>query len=357
MKLKNYVLLSLLLVFVILCSGSVLAVELTPRALGMGGAFTAVANDLSSVIYNPAGLNQSGLLGFQLNMGLMTDDLGKMNELFNMQEEIEENPLDVDFIDGASLDTQLLLGANLKSYSLAADMNTRFETTIEGLMNKLDITNSTEGIISFGSELTSPPFELGALSYGINLKLLRTDIVDIDFSDANMWKSTAAGSGFGVDAGILAKFSDILTVGAQIKNILANEYTVSGETVLSEMHIDEWVEVGTSSYTDTITPERVMRAGFALQVPVINATLAADIDNLPIFTNNNKEEVIHIGIEKNLFFNGLSLRAGTFNENGMVNYTFGLGLNLALFHLDAAVAMDEEVDDSFRGALAAGFKF
>ena len=64
---KIYTLISVLIISAQLFAGGFQINEHGARAMGMGGAFTAVANDASAIYWNPAGLTQ--LTGTQLMLG------------------------------------------------------------------------------------------------------------------------------------------------------------------------------------------------------------------------------------------------------------------------------------------------
>src|SRR6056297_863455 len=67
---------------------------MTAKAFSMGGAFTGVADDVGAVLFNPAGLTQSGIVGFQGNAGVSGVDqfnnYTKLAELLN-EEDIDSN--------------------------------------------------------------------------------------------------------------------------------------------------------------------------------------------------------------------------------------------------------------------------
>ncbi len=371
------------LVFLLL-SGSVGiagASDMTAKAYGMGGAFTGIADDLTSVLYNPAGLSQSGFLGLQINFGMATPSYSDFEKLMEIPdymanyEDYTDEELQDKFPEDLHIDGQALVGANLKSFGVALNLDNSFEVDSEGTSVWMKNNATTETMVSFGKKLNSPPLNLGAFSYGFNLKMLRTDYggYEVDTpSDAEIlggsypWTATttAQGSGFGLDVGVLAKVSDRVTLGAQVRNLWAEDYTISGKKEISEYQpspdLDNmsWVEMPDEDFTATVSPARVMRVGASFEVPVINATLAADIDNFPLLTNNGEDMVYHLGLEKNLLFNGLSLRAGTFSQQeGSQVYTLGVGFNLYKFHVDMAAASDDGFEDNMSTVMSANMKF
>ena len=64
---KIYTLISVLIISAQLFAGGFQINEHGAKAMGMGGAFTAVANDASAIYWNPAGLTQ--MTGTQFMLG------------------------------------------------------------------------------------------------------------------------------------------------------------------------------------------------------------------------------------------------------------------------------------------------
>ncbi len=58
-----------------------MSAEALARPYGMGGAFTAVSDDPSALVFNPAGLYQSGRVGFLASGGLVADDVFQYGKL------------------------------------------------------------------------------------------------------------------------------------------------------------------------------------------------------------------------------------------------------------------------------------
>ena len=52
------------------------------RAIGLGGAFTATANDVTSLLYNPAGLSFVESTSAQLSTSLYGIERGSLEEFF-----------------------------------------------------------------------------------------------------------------------------------------------------------------------------------------------------------------------------------------------------------------------------------
>src|SRR6056297_2871602 len=56
---------------------------MTAKAFSMGGSFTGVADDVGAVLFNPAGLTQSGIVGLQGSAGVSDVDTGELGEVMD----------------------------------------------------------------------------------------------------------------------------------------------------------------------------------------------------------------------------------------------------------------------------------
>lgn len=363
---QNVILFMLFLVFLLGLTGQTLAIDMTARSLGMGGAFTGVADDLSTLLYNPAGLSQSKWGGLRLDAAFMTDGFDKLKDAleaygnvgadgFNEQALIDAIPANL------GLEGQVFGAVNIKSLGLGFNNRTTTDFGRENSTSaQVSAKNISEGIVGFSYQLLAPPLEIASLALGANLKLLRAKTIDyaIDSSKGHLVEKTASGSGFDLDLGVLAKVTPLVNVGVQLKNVLSSEYDLAGSTVVKTHDGSQWNVETNTDFSTKIKNERVMRVGAAVFVPVLNLTVAADLDNFPLLTEGEREQVLHLGVEKDILFNGLSLRAGTFNQGKDSRYyTVGLGLNITKLHLDLALGSDDGFDGNINGALAARIKF
>ncbi len=373
---KKLAVMGIIMLFMFTLVGTAGATNVTARAYGMGGAFTGVADDMSSVIYNPAGLSRSGFLGLQANLGLTTPSLDEFEDLRDLIDYMGDADFDSDdpidtadtvddvfakFPEKIQIDGQLFAGLNMVSLGAALNIQNNFVTARDETSAWVQNTATSEGIVSVGKEFLTLPGG-GPLIVGTNFKYMRTDFAKYEVDTVNSQTSTivADGSGMGLDVGVLAELSDTLQVGAMVKNLWAQEYTLSGdETVYTFDEVSgDWTEQPETVYERTETPGSVMRVGASLKIPSVNATIAADIDNFPVLTDNDQDMIVHLGMEKNLLWNGVTLRAGTYNQtDGPRVYTAGVGLNLWKFHIDAAAGFEDGFDQVNGGVISANMKF
>jgi len=329
---------------------------MTAKAFSMGGAFTAVADDVGAVLFNPAGLTQSGIVGFQGNAGVSGVD--QFNNYTKLAELLDEE--DIDINDAKEIETkfstlmdssvgmQAFAGANLKSVALSGNIKSDY-TIKEGTNNDEKVfenNNDISAIISYGSKLASTPADITSLAYGFNIKMTQHNYIKYDYNiskNETTNEIVAKGNSIDLDFGVLAKMTDVLKVGAQIENLYSSGYDLeeNGNMVKSD-----------------IMPKRNMIIGASFEIPVIGTTLAADLENIgPV--SESDEMIYHLGVQQNLFLNLISLRAGTYGPeiNGDDStYTAGIGINLTKLHLDAAVGTDKS-GDNMSGMVSGRFKF
>lgn len=361
-----------LAIMLIMVTGSAAAYNFSARSFGMGGAFTGLADDVSAVLYNPAGVNQSGLVGLKATGGLSTTDYSKFSDVMDIEGHMDDDSMNYDklykeFPDGADLQGQGFIGLNLKSLALSTNVENHFSLSKDSTTASITNDAMVEGALTMGNKILTPPMNIGAISYGANLKMikLRYDEYSVDKDKTNPQKTeiTANGDSYGLDVGLLAKITDMVTLGAQVDNLWVDDYKLEGTEKNYKYNQDPnnpgWKEPTSSSYTEKGDRlKRTMRVGASVQIPVLAATVAADIDNFPLFTEGDRDMIYHLGIEKNILFNGISLRAGTYTDPDDDNfYTAGIGLNLWKIHMDLGVGSNDGFNDSITGVLSGNIKF
>ena len=343
---------------------------MTAKAYSMGGAFTGVADDVGAVLFNPAGLTQSGIVGFQSNIGVSNIETSELSNVIDFANKISSDidyentdKLAESFPDNISLNAQAFAGANLKSVALSANMNSSFDSYKENGNNTLENNNDISAIISYGAKLASPPGEIASLAYGFNIKMTQHNYNEYDFDGSDIMQIDAEGNSIDLDFGVLAKVTDIFKVGAQIENLYSSGYDLEGNKTLSSYDpaAGEWNEIETKSYNKTDAEiKRNLRVGASVEVPIVGTTVAADLENITSLSQT-EGTVYHLGLQQNLILNLISVRAGTYGPFDDINgdntmYTAGLGINLTKLHLDAAIGADKTVDN-LSGMISGRFKF
>ncbi len=254
------------------------------RVLGMGGAFAGLADDIYSLIYNPAGL--ANVKGIKINVNYQpefgVDDVSKMNFLASMN--------------------LGLFTAGLNFYQLGQDGGLKMQK------------------IGFGAGMALKGFKLGPISnlkvgLGVNLYMLSVDGYfpnpAEDFSDNPM--AISGGIGF-----LFNLFTDKLSVGGYWNNISAP----------------------TISFFDDSPEHDTIKADFRLGGSyLVNKYFRLSADYVfRNYENALSADGVFAGAEI-YFYDVVMLRFG-FDEGKM---TVGMGVKSSIFDFNAAVRVEENL--------------
>ena len=253
------------------------------RALAMGGAFVAVADDATAVCWNPAGLAQ--LADTRLT-GMSTDLYGMGN-------------------------THQYVGAVTSFANLGIGLGWE-RAAIDG-----QVTDGTGGL---GSSFTwTEQAIVGSLA---------TNVMNIAMAGANVKYYMAdsqqgnTGSGFGFDLGLMVSLGDMFVIGV-------NAMDLAGSNI-------DW----DSGTTNTITG--MYKAGLAMNLADDMLTLAADVDFAGTALGST-----HVGVEFNvideLALRGGVVLKDNFQE---YYFTVGAGINVAGLYVDAAYILEETLGNT-----------
>ncbi len=362
---KRYILFIFIICFVFTANLSVSALDLTARSLGMGGTFTGIADEVNTVIYNPAGITQAGSLGFNINGGVQVSEWNQYSELIEKVENIDKDLQNNDiadlyysFPDETTIRGQLFLGGNVNNFAISH----KTEKNIVNVNNKLKVEDTSKNILTYGREVLTPYGDLGALSYGLNLKFLDNEIVNYNFDineenngEDQLTKIETSGRGIGVDTGLLLKLTDLVQVGMQIRDIYTPDYRAVQKKYNYNIDDSQWYE--TEEETKIIPTDPELRAGASVEIPLLNARIAGDIDNFTSVFNNNQKTVYHLGFEKHILLRALTLRGGYIDNSENQYYTAGLGVNLYTLEVNTALAADNSFQDDYMFVLSGKMQF
>lgn len=309
------------------------------RPLGMGGAFTAVANDHNSIFYNAAGLAQAKSFG-----------LGILDPYIS----VSENSLDLidDFGDADTDDTEEVndllrkyVGEN-NNIKVAADFYTGFKVKDYGVMIAAIAQSDTDvsihnpvwpearirstadygAIIGAGTEIPA----VKGLKVGAALKLIQRESLDkvytaIDIADSEDFgdkieDDMESGTGVALDIGVLYSVSGVPFTDLDL--------AFTGQNI-PEMDFGD-AEDAKTQYN--------VGAAFRQKFGILELTEAIDYmditDNLA--GDDSMEKKLHLGIEAKIPV--LSVRAGL-NQG---YYTAGATLDFGVLRFDVA-SFGEEV--------------
>lgn len=277
-------------------AGQVLKIGVGPRALGMGGAFTANYSDITSIYWNPAGLN-----GMQMN-----------EAFFNHVDWIEDVAFDFGAIaiKAGEFGTIGVFAGALST----GDMMVRTIEKPEGTGELFNFSNLVVGL-TYARNLTEN------FSIGFNVKYL----------NESLWHMSA--NGFAMDVGTLYKIPVLneLRLGASISNFGTkmrlegrdNLYVIqsgagSGNLIKSNIELDQF---------DLPLTFRFGLAADLVKISTSRLTVGADAVH-----PNDHSEYINTGAEYS-WNEIIFLRGGyksLFEENTEQGLTLGFGINYRL---------------------------
>lgn len=175
------------------------ALDLGARAMGMGGAFTGLADDVNAIVVNPAGLTsinrESSLIATRLSNYRQSSLIGGV-EVTNIGNFGIAYSSSTDQAAIGNLDFSQFYSENIVSYS------------------------SQIVYLSYANELNKAmtvPNSLGVLSYGVNVKLSSRK-----FNSAQ-GLAQDAGSNVDVDLATMFKPNGNLSLGMAVQNMMSSE--------------------------------------------------------------------------------------------------------------------------------------
>lgn len=274
-----------------------LKIGVGPRAIGMGGAFTASANDVNAMYWNPAGLSR----------------MNSMEAYFNHVDWILDVKMDYAAfaMEVADLGT---LGAFVSVLSMD-DMPVRTLQQPEGTGELFSAGSFVIGL-SFARNLTDE------FSIGFNAKYVREHI----------WNESAKTIAIDVGTQYVIPFLNEFRLGASISNF-GPKMKMEGRDIIqtTTVGVGEGNLINTNLQLDEFEMPLLFRIGVAvdaIKTSDSRLTIAADA----IHPNDNSEYV-NAGLEytwNETFF----LRGGyksIFEAQGEQGFTFGAGINYRIF--------------------------
>ncbi len=289
----------LLLAIVVFCVKTEAAFQDTywgVRALGMGGAFAAVADDANTPLYNIAGIanmsqQEITLMGSRLFAGIEGVEIGA--NYLGYVRPIGE-----------------MYGAVSFAWSSLSTPGLRREDSFS-----LGYARGINDVICLDVETVS-------LSIGVNMKYLVQE-TKFDEEDNDLSRSRGA---FTADIGILAWFSNGIGIG------YSSKYLVPADIGYEEKDEVKNVNVIGLSYFDEELPY--------IKIPYF--TVATDV----IFRDN--EATIRVGLESCFFNKKLAIRLGGREEAYDIGFGYEFSfLNESKLSIDYAFEMPVKVEESY----------
>jgi Uncharacterised protein family (UPF0164) len=291
-------------------AGEFMALGVGGRPLGMGGAFVAVANDVTAGYYNPAGLAnlnypQISLMHSEQFGSLVNYDYGAVGIPFgtDMSFGLSVMRLGVDGIPDTrnALEDGRNPGVTIQDPSFINDQYARLDYS--------KITEFSDQDWAF--YLTFAKRQSESFYWGVNVKLIRRDIAEF------------SANGIGLDVGALyTPFQDFF-LGANIQDVTTT--------------IVAW----STGRTELVSP--TMKLGASYAIDFLGGKFTPDVDLDVRFENRQFASYFHIGpvsfdshagLEFN-YKNIFSIRGG---YNDVKQFTIGAGIKLPKLNIDYSFA-------------------
>lgn len=318
---------------------------------GLGGAYSALGDDIAAIYYNPASLKPPLLFEGGIFTGLYADQVSfdALTRLGGMFTGFDAEDFDPEFLDEIVEPQRLRvygLGGvqfNIPTLSLSPALAFISEHALDFDSGVLNYTARDSLVLNARYTVLSPPLDLMSFTVGGNVKVLsgaiqRFSVVEdleeiVDSGLAVQQEDLDSGSGFGLDVGLLVKATDLLTVGISVRDLV---------------HSFTWDEGDVEEVSMTL------RGGAAVTVPLLAITFTGDVEN---FSHQDERlNRIHMGVEKGMLLNTLIFRGGAYSQPQLdtdeMVYSAGLGLNLRAVKANLSLLSQGLVD--FKGVSFSG---
>jgi hypothetical protein len=285
-------------------AGEFMALGVGGRALGMGGAFVAVANDVTSGYYNPAGLANINYP----QLSLMHSE--QFGDLVNYDYGAVAIPYSTDMSFGLSV---MRLGVD----GIPDTRNALYDANGDGIVDinedRLDYSRITEfSNQDWAFYLTFAKRQSENFYWGINAKIIRRDLAEF------------SATGIGFDVGAYYMPIENLSLGANLQD--ATTTLIAWSTGRNEL-VSPTLKVGGAYKFVEILGGYIMPA-LDLDIRFENRQFASNFNVGPVSFD------MHAGFEYN-FKNIVSVRAG-FND--VKQFTVGAGVKLPKLNIDYSFA-------------------
>jgi hypothetical protein len=305
-------------------AGEFMAIGVGARALGMGGAYVAVANDVTSAYYNPAGLAHINYPQISL-----------------MHAEQFGNLVNYDYAGFAlPFGTDMSFGISAMRLAVDGIPDTRDALVIRNTQTRLyDINDPRAGINpelvkEFSDQdwafyLTFAKRHSDDFYYGASVKIIKRDIAEF-----GAW-------GIGFDVGALYSPVENLFLGANLQDITTT--LIAWDTGRNEL-VSPTAKIGASYMVEFLGGKLTPALDFDVRFE--NRRFASNFNLGPVSFD------MHAGLEYN-FKNLFAVRAG---YNDVKQFTLGAGIKLPKLNIDYSFArfnysQNERLDDTHRISL------
>lgn len=285
-------------------AGEFMALGVGGRALGMGGAFVAVANDVTSGYYNPAGLANTNYPQFSL---MHSEQYGN---LVNYDYGAVVIPYSTDMSFGLSV---IRLGVD----GIPDTRNALYDANGDGIIDINDDRLDYSLITEFSNQdwafyLTFAKRQSENFYWGVNAKIIRRDLAEY------------GATGIGFDVGAYYAPMENLFLGANLQD--ATTTLIAWSTGRNEL-VSPTLKVGGAYKFVEILGGYIMPA-LDFDIRFENRRFASNFNIGPVSFD------MHAGFEYN-FKNIIAVRAG---YNDVKQFTIGAGVKLPKLNIDYSFA-------------------
>jgi hypothetical protein len=348
------------------------------RALGMGGAYVAAADDSLSAYWNPAGVSFFQRYDLSYSYGILAQQEGKpineINDLIELGIDLSKDSFDEAALSSAVglLESLSQQGVNINGQMQMGFFSTGGAWGASLLEWKASLIKPVADLVNIDSDIISPhsiknnnshldiqgikareyifslsyPLFVSQLMLGVNIKYMQLkkyentlplfNGFDESVSARNLIKDSfqnniASGGAFSFDIGLLAELSQYVRVGLVGKNFRSPTFELDNEEELQLKA--QW------------------RTGVAV-VPNPATIISVDFDltKSKWFENDDLEfRELAAGFERWLFNYRVAIRGGGYynfaaEERDLV-YTAGGSVRMQTFYIDIAIAYQPHLND------------
>jgi len=275
-----------------------LSTNIGSKAVGMGGAFTALANDGSAMYWNPAGIGFNRLRNVYVNHSDWIADIAF--DYFSLSIPLNNNRF---------------LGINVTSVT----------------MGEMEVTR-------YGNEDTGETFSASDNAFGLTYALNLTDRFSIGFNGKYIQQTIANNhaNGLALDLGTLFDSPYGFRLGTSISNF-GPKMKMTGDDLLVAVDVDESIHGNNESVTGFLATDEfdlplVLRVGISDDLnigKIVRITWTLD-SNSP----NDNASYINAGMEVGLFNDLFKLRAGLNSlllDDREREFSLGFGIKSPVF--------------------------
>lgn len=365
-----------------------------PRAMGMAGAMTALADSPTSAIYNPALMGEYSRIAIKLGMGAAPLDETNLNNLKTITDYLKilqngQEPPNGNLYATISPAGYLHLGISKLGFTLFGDGDFYFDyykyksdDPYQDLQVEGNISIKANAGINGAVTIAIPAFDLlgfkvnlGAnvrlrndfyLEQSVSVKATQSGVLESETTnvpnDNNYYNSNFTNLEqryLSIDLGAYVRFTPFLAAGLVVKDAYSvpfeGKYTQKNEYGYfnSDKEIVTYTSSEETGSMDIELPPMSLKAGVFVKIPVLATRISVDAD----LDKNLTPLSYRIGVEQPLAF--LVVRGGTLLNTDFQPqyYTLGAGINILLLQADTALVLNAQNMEPIAGSISGSIKF